>query len=76
MDAMNNFYINIEAERVRNNMTISECAEKLGIAEKTYRNRRDERSDIKFVEAAKYAQLFDCSLDYLLGRTDKIRVSK
>lgn len=75
-NAMMPFYDNVEAERARNRWTIAECAEKLKIDEKTYRNRRDNLSDLYGNEIQKYAELFDCSIDYLFGRTDKIRVAK
>lgn len=45
-NAMMPFYDNVEAERARNRWTIAECAEKLKIDEKTYRNRRDNLSDL------------------------------
>lgn len=75
-NAMMPFYDNVEAERARNRWTIAECTEKLKIDEKTYRNRRDNLSDLYGNEIQKYAELFDCSIDYLFGRTDKIRVAK
>ena len=68
-------YSNIEAERARRHWTIAECAEKLGINEKTYRNRLARGLDIPCSELLKYATLFECSADYLLGLSDKIKLS-
>lgn len=74
---MNNseiFYRNVEAERARKDWTIAECAEKFGITEKTYRNRRDNLSKLSGDELVAIATTFDCSVDYLLGLTDTVRV--
>ena len=66
------FYDNCEAERGRKRWTVAQTAEKLGIEEKTYRNRRDRNLDLPCSELIKYAKVFECSADYLLGLTDKI----
>lgn len=68
-------YSNIVAERARRHWTIAECAEKLGINEKTYRNRLAKGKDISCSDLLKYAALFECSADYLLGLSDKIKIS-
>lgn len=67
MNRNESFYRNVEAERVRNKLTISQCAESLGITEKTYRNRRDNRSNISPDDLVKIAKLFGVSIDYLCG---------
>lgn len=67
MNRNESFYRNVEAERVRNKLTISQCAESLGITEKTYRNRRDNRSNISPEDLVKIAKLFGVSIDYLCG---------
>lgn len=72
MNANKKLYDNIEAERARKHWTIAECAEKLGIDEKTYRLRRYKEVDLRCSELLKYARVFECSADYLLGLTDKI----
>lgn len=59
---------NIEAERARLRLGKGAIAEKLGISEATYRayvNGRTIPSDILL----KMAELFECSIDYLLGRS-------
>lgn len=67
-------YSNIEAERARRHWTIAECAEKLGINERTYRNRLARGMDIPCSALLKYVELFECSADYLLGLSDKIKL--
>lgn len=67
-----NFYDAVEAERARNRWTIAETAEKLGIAEKTYRMRIAKCQDLKTSELLKYVMLFGVSADYLLGLSDKV----
>jgi ribosome-binding protein aMBF1 (putative translation factor) len=68
-----NFYDNVEAERARNHFTIAELAEKLDVDERTYRKWRDENTDLKASYIKRFADIFGCSSDYLLGLTDKIR---
>ena len=63
----------IEAERARNNLTIEEFANQIGVAEKTYRNWRDSAKPISSDMLIKISGLFGCSIDYLLCLTDKIR---
>lgn len=65
-------YSNIEAERARKGLTIQQTADKLGIAEKTYRNRLANAQDIPASALVEYANLFGVSVDYLLGLSDKI----
>ena len=71
---LNVFYENVEAERARKGWTIAECAEYLGIDEKTYRNRNYACTDIRVSALIDYATVFNCSTDYLLGLTDTVRV--
>lgn len=68
-------YSNIEAERARRHWTIAECAEKLGINERSYRKRLANATDISVSALLKYAEVFECSADYLLGLSDKIKIS-
>lgn len=66
------FYSNIEAERARKGWTIKEAASKLGIGEKTYRERLAMGKDVSASAVVAYATVFDVSADYLLGLSDKI----
>jgi transcriptional regulator with XRE-family HTH domain len=64
----------IEAERTRNKWTIEEFSKKIGISEKTYRNWRDNEKPLNTEVLIKMSQVFKCSVDYLLGLSDKIRI--
>lgn len=62
-------YPNIEAERARKGMSQEELIEKLGYKErKTYYSWLSN-GNIPTQVLEKMADLFDCSIDYLLGRT-------
>lgn len=61
-------YPNIEAERARNGLTIEELSKSLGVARKTYYNWIS-KGEIPQTKIALMSDLFDCSIDYLLGRT-------
>jgi transcriptional regulator with XRE-family HTH domain len=73
MPTTKDMYRNIEAERARNDYTIEELAKVLGIGEKTFRNWRDNEKVLDGTMLVKLADLFGCSVDYLLGISDKIR---
>lgn len=62
-------YPNIEAERVRANMTQEELAIKLGIERKSYYNWQ-KKGNIPIKKLLSLADIFNCSTDYLLGRTN------
>ena len=62
-------YPNIEAERARNGMSQDELIKALG-----YKERRSyyvwlSSGNIPVSVLVKMADIFDCSIDYLLGRT-------
>lgn len=61
-------FLNIEAERSRNRMTKTELSNKLGISLNTYNAYINGRA-IPSGILAEMADMFDCSIDYLLGRT-------
>lgn len=66
--------VNVEAERVRNQFSKEELAEKLGISLKTYYNWINEESDVPSKKLKQMALLFGTSMDYLLkGCTGAIR---
>jgi transcriptional regulator with XRE-family HTH domain len=62
-------YSNIDAERGRVNMSKSEISNKLGIDRKTYDNWM-ENGKIPASALVTLSEIFDVSIDYLLGRTD------
>lgn len=59
--------VNIEAERVRYQMTKEELSNKLGITQKTYTNYVNEITPIPSNVLLSMAKMFCCSTDYLLG---------
>ncbi|MBQ1573954.1 MAG: helix-turn-helix transcriptional regulator [Clostridiales bacterium] len=69
------FYSNIEAERARKGWTIKETADRLGIGEKTYRERLAQGKDVSASALIQYATVFGVSTDYLLGLSDKLTIA-
>lgn len=67
-------YPNIEAERSRNGMSQNDIAELLGIERKTYYNWLT-KGNIPAPVVMKLADTFQCSMDYLLGRTRNPQVA-
>jgi len=63
--------VNIEAERVRSQMTKEALAARLGITQKTYSNYIKGATPIPSDVLLNMASLFRCTTDYLLGRTDQ-----
>ena len=61
-------YSNIDAERGRLGMSKSEISNKLGIDRKTFDNWM-ENGKIPASALVKLSEIFDVSIDYLLGRT-------
>ena len=61
-------YPNIEAERVRHNMSQDDLSRKLGTGSKTSYYWRDT-GNIPVPALMSLAEMFDCSVDYLLGKT-------
>jgi transcriptional regulator with XRE-family HTH domain len=59
---------NIEAERIRANLTQEEFAKELGIERKSYYTWL-VHGDIPTPILLQMSKIFDCSIDYLLGRT-------
>lgn len=64
-------YPNIEAERVRHNLSQAELAEQLSISRKSYYNWLFN-GKIPATVLLDLANLFDCSIDYLLDRTHSL----
>lgn len=65
---MKSFY-NIEIEQVRNGYTQESISKKLGVNRTTYRKWLDTGT-IPGEKLIALSDLFDCSVDYLLGRSD------
>lgn len=62
-------YPNIEAERARINMSQEELANQLKVERKSYYNWQT-KGNIPVKALLKLADIFNCSVDYLLGRTN------
>ena len=75
MPTTRDMYRCIEAERARKGWTIEQFAEKIGVNEKTYRNKKDEGKTLDSEMLIKIADVFGCSVDYLLCLTDKIHTA-
>lgn len=60
-------YPNIEAERARRGMNADELAKELGVSRKTLYNWAD-KGNIPATALIRMADLFGCTVDYLLGR--------
>ena len=65
---LNYKYPNIEAERIRNNYSQEELANVLRIERKSYYNWL-KTGKIPATVLILLADLYDCSIDYMLGRT-------
>lgn len=59
--------VNIEAERVRKQMTKEELSSQLGIAPRTYSNYIKGNTPIPSDVLLEMANFFRCTTDYLLG---------
>lgn len=64
------FYPNIAAERAKRRMSLDTFAEKLGVTRKTVYNWETAGS-IPQNAVEKMAELFNCSIDYLLVTDDE-----
>lgn len=60
-------YPNIEAERARRNISKDSLAEQLGVSRKTLFNWM-HNGNIPVSALIQMADMFSCSIDYLLGR--------
>lgn len=61
-------YPNIDAERARMGISNDALAEKLGVSRKTLYNWID-KGNIPTTALIQMADTFDCTIDYLLGRS-------
>lgn len=68
-------YPNIEAERVRTGRTRLEVARHLGVSTRSLHNWQAGRCPIPSTKLCALCDLFQCSADYLLGRSEQRRVS-
>ncbi len=62
-------YNNINVELAKRNMPVGEFIQKIGVSRSTY-YAWQRSGNIPATKLIKMAELFGCSVDYLLGRTD------
>lgn len=67
-------YPNIRAEMGRNNITVGKLAEYLGLSVNSVSFRLNGRREFTLSEVEKLADIFGCSLDYLVGHEVRISV--
>lgn len=58
--------VNVEAERVRNQLTKEDLSEKLNVSLKTYYNWVNEERDVPSKKLKQMAIIFGTSMDYLM----------
>ena len=67
---------NIASERVRLGLSQEGLAEKLGVSRESVKDWESGRTPPKTSVLINMADLFDCSLDYLMARSDERLVRK
>lgn len=67
-------YMNIEAERARLKLSLDELSEKIGVERKTLYNWQ-LNGKIPATALIKMSEVFNCSVDYLLGLTERRTIS-
>ncbi len=64
------FQTTLAEQRKLNNLTQKQVAEYLGITQPSYIRYENGQAEPTLANLVKLADLFDVSVDYLLGRTD------
>ena len=67
---------NIASERVRLGLSQEGLAEKLGVSRESVKDWESGETPVKSSVLISMADLFDCSLDYLMARSDERLVKK
>ena len=67
---------NIASERVRLGLSQEGLAEKLGVSRESVKDWESGETPVKSSVLINMADLFDCSLDYLMARSDERLVKK
>lgn len=67
---MKKFQERLIIERKQNNLTQRDIANSLGITQPSYIRYENGKSEPTLENLVKLAEIFDVSVDYLLGRTD------
>lgn len=63
----------IDSERVKHKMSFQDLADFLKVSRRTLQNWKNGISEIPLSKLIKMAELWNCSVDYLLGLTDERR---
>lgn len=71
-----NFGEKLNYIRHLNKKTAKEVAEFIGVSLSSYRNYEGNNREPNFEKLIKIADYLECSVDYLLGRTDKVEINK
>jgi transcriptional regulator with XRE-family HTH domain len=61
----------IEAERIKHGLSKNDLAAKLGVSKRTMQNWQGGKTVMPLSKLLALSKVFDCSIDYLLGLTDK-----
>lgn len=61
---------NIASERTKLHLSQEELGDRLHVSRDVVRNWEDGTSDIKASKLRELAELFNCSVDYLMGRCE------
>ncbi len=67
---MSVFSVRLKETRIAANITQKQLSEILGVSERSYQNYEYGNREPNFDITIKLADYLDCSVDYLLGRTD------
>lgn len=66
----------LKQERINANFTQKNISDKVEISEISYNRYENNQRTPTLEIISKIADVFDCSVDYLLGRTDKREVNR
>lgn len=61
---------NIASERTKLGLSREELGERMGVSGEVVRNWEEDKSDIKASRLRMLAGIFNCSVDYLMGRCE------
>ena len=67
-------YVNIDVERARNKMSLEELSKAIGVERKTVYSWQ-QSGKIPATALMKMSKIFNCSIDYLLGLTEKREIN-